>query len=141
MIVCELLLTIFKSETVANVPIRIGYENLKCLLLNAFLEDWLKRFMDYPLDAEHIVSVRLMKGNSGIHLDNRDHAILEHCLSPDGTKLLKPPLNILVLLDAEHLRKAKAHRDIVTGEFEDQEMVCFSLTVSISNLIFSADRA
>ena len=91
--------------------------------------------MDYPLDPEHIESVRLLKGNNGIHLDNRDHAILEHCLSPDKSRLLKPPLNILVLLDAGHLRRAKAHRDMATAELEDQEMVRSSLTVSISNLI------
>lgn len=71
----------------------------------------------------------------GIHLDNRDHATLEHCLSTDGSKLLKLPLNILVLLDAKHLRRAKAHWDIATAELKDQEMVCLSLTVSISILI------
>ena len=49
----------FKSEMLANVPIQISYENLKCLLLNAFLEDWLKHLMDYPLDAKHRVSPAL----------------------------------------------------------------------------------
>ena len=128
----------FKTEMLANVLIRIDYENLTYLLLNMFLENWLKRFMDYPLCAENIVSVRLMKGNNGIHLDNKENAILEHCLNPDRTKLLKPPLNILVLLDAEHLKKAKAHWDNITAELKDQDIVCFSPAVSISNLIFSA---
>ena len=38
----------------------------------------------------------------------RDHTILEHCLTPDKSRLLKPPLNILVLLDARHLRRARS---------------------------------
>jgi hypothetical protein len=128
----------FKCETLADVPIRIDYENLQRLLLNAFLSSWLKQYMDYSLNVEHIVSVRLMKGKNGIHLDNRDHAILEHCLSPDGTKLSTTMLDIMLLIDAEHLKKARVHRNITNAQLEDQQMVCFPLIVSVSSLTFSA---
>jgi hypothetical protein len=122
----------------ANVPIQINYNNLQHLLLNTFLEEWLKQFMGYSLNVKHIVSVQLLKGKNRIHLENQVHAILEHCLSPDKTKLSATTLNMLVVIDAEHLRKAKAHQDAVNEQYKDQETVCFSLTLFISNLIFSA---
>ncbi|SRR6266571_3912325 len=109
-----------KCETIADVPIRIDHENLQRLLLNAFLSDWLKRFMNYPLDVRHIVSVRLIKGRSGIYLDNKDHAILEHCLSPDGSKLTATMLDIMLLLDVDHYEKAQAHRKSTNAQLEDQ---------------------
>ncbi|KAF8271793.1 hypothetical protein EI94DRAFT_1697990 [Lactarius quietus] len=43
---------IFKSETIADVPIRIDYENLKRLLFNAFLSKWLKRYKNFTLNIE-----------------------------------------------------------------------------------------
>ena len=97
--------------------------------------DWLKQYLNYPLDIENIVSVRLSKGKNGIHLDNKEHAILEHCFNPDG-KLAKTTLIIMLLLDAEYLKKATAHRAAVKAELEDKELVRFSLEVSISLILY-----
>jgi len=51
-----------------------------------------------------------MKGKNGIHLDNKEHAILEHCLSPDRTKLAATELNLMLLLDVDHVKNAQVHR-------------------------------
>jgi hypothetical protein len=75
--------------------------------------------MGYSLNLEHIVSVWLMKGKNGIHLDNRDHTILKHCLSPKGTKLSMMMLDIMLLIDAKHQKKAKVHWDIANAQLED----------------------
>jgi hypothetical protein len=79
------------------------------------------------------VSVRLIKGSGGIHLDNREHAILEHCFKDND--LTTTTLNIMLLLDVDHYEEAQAHRKrVLSGanvQVSDQEMVCFSLTVSI----------
>jgi hypothetical protein len=80
---------------------------LKLLLLNAFLAHWLKKYANYPLGTEHIKSVRLMKGKNGIHLDNKDQALFEHCFS-SGNKLVAE-LCILLVLDVDHIEEAQAH--------------------------------
>jgi hypothetical protein len=68
--------------------VRISYENFHNLLIDAFLPHWLKKYKDYPLGIVNMESVRLMKGKNGIHLDNKEHAILEHCVSPKDHKIL-----------------------------------------------------
>jgi hypothetical protein len=50
-----------------------------------------------------------MKGKSGIHLDNQEHAILEHCLSSDGKKLAAPELNLMLMLNPDHIKEAQVH--------------------------------
>ena len=67
-------------------------------LLNAFMLDWLKQYLNYPFDIENIVSVQISKEKNGIHLDSKEHAILEHCFNSDG-KLVKTTLIIMLLLD------------------------------------------
>lgn len=114
----------FQCETVADVPIRIDHDNLQRLLFNAFLSDWLKRFTDFPLYVENIESVRLIKGRSGIFLDNKEHVILEHCINSDGSKLIATSLDIMLLLDVEHFKAAKAHRSKSDAQLEDEDMVC-----------------
>ncbi len=52
-----------------------------------------------------------MKGKNGIHLDNKEHAILEHCVGPNGDKLIATELNIVFFIDPDHLECAEAHRD------------------------------
>lgn len=99
----------FKCETIADVPVRIDHGNLQQNLINAFLSHWLKKFASFPLGTEHVVSVRLMKGKSGIHLDNKEHAILEHCLSPNRKKLAGTELSILLVLDIDHVEAVQAH--------------------------------
>ncbi|KAH8979167.1 hypothetical protein EDB92DRAFT_1981233 [Lactarius akahatsu] len=81
------------------------------LLFNVFLPHWLKKYMDYPLSIDNIESVRLMRGRSGVHLDNREHAILEYCLTSNGTKRAVTELNLMLVLDRDHVEAAKAHRD------------------------------
>jgi len=51
-----------------------------------------------------------MKGKNGIHLDNKEHAILEHCLSLNRTKLAATELNLMLLLDVDHVENAQVHR-------------------------------
>ena len=99
----------FKCETVVDVPVQIDHGNLQQNLINAFLSHWLKKFASFPLGTEHVVSVRLMKGKSGIHLDNKEHAILEHCLSPNRKKLAGAELSILLVLDIDHVEAVQAH--------------------------------
>lgn len=54
-----------------------------------------------------------MKGRNGIHLDNKEHAILEHCVGSNGNKLsnksLATELNIIFFIESDHLECAKAH--------------------------------
>ena len=101
---------VFKCETIADIPVRIDQGNLQRILLNAFLTPWLKKYANYPLGTDQVESVRLMKGKSGIYLDNKEHAILEHCLSPDRKKLAVTELSILLVLDIDHVEAAQAHR-------------------------------
>ncbi|KAN0130304.1 hypothetical protein V8E53_011927, partial [Lactarius tabidus] len=114
---------IINCETIADVPIRIDYDNLQRLLFNTFLSGWLKRFMNYPLNLDHVALVQLIKGrvHGGIYLDNKDHAILEHCLGPDGNKLTVKALDVMLLIDPDHYEEAKAHWDSVNGQLGDQE--------------------
>jgi hypothetical protein len=91
--------------------------------------------MNYPLNLEH-VSARLTKGKGSIYLDNKDHAILEHCRSPDGNKLIATSLGITLLVDVGHFEEAKAHRNSVNEQLGDQETVRFSSLVSISVFSF-----
>ncbi|SRR6266702_4866916 len=51
-----------------------------------------------------------MKGKNGIHLDNKEHAILEHCLSLNRTKLAATKLNLILLLDVDHVENTQVHR-------------------------------
>jgi hypothetical protein len=75
------------------------------------LTHWLKKCANYPLGVEHVKSVRLMKGKNGIHLDNKEHAILEHCLSLDRKKLSGPELSLMLVLDPDYIEEAEAHQD------------------------------
>ncbi|KAI9447150.1 hypothetical protein BJY52DRAFT_1228425 [Lactarius psammicola] len=100
-----------KYYTFANVPIRINYDNLCQILLSTFLPHWLKLYANYPLTIANVESVWLMKGKNGIHLDNKEHAILEHCVGPNGNKLKANELNTLFFIDSDHLGCAEAHRN------------------------------
>ena len=121
----------------ALVPLRISYNNLRSLLLNAFLPDWLTSFMNYPLGIQNVASVRLRRGKSGVHLDNKEHAILSHCLAFDKTKLATAQLGLNLIIDIDHWREAKAHRGFIIAQREEQGLrdpeVCSSLTVSLLN--------
>jgi hypothetical protein len=74
-----------------------------------------------------------MRGKNGIHLDDKEHAILEHCLNPDITK----ELNLMLLLDVEYVEEAHAHR-AASGAAHDascdashldlESVVCFAIT-------------
>ena len=63
---------------------------------------------NYPLTLEH-VSVHLQKGRGCIYLDNKEHTILEHCVSPDESKLIADSLHIMLLVDVDHFKEEKAH--------------------------------
>ena len=121
----------------ALIPLRISYNNLHSLLLNAFLPDWLTSFMNYPLGIQNVASVWLRRGKSGIHLDNKEHAILSHCLAFDKTKLATAQLGLNLVIDIDHWREAKAHRGFIIAQREEQGLrdpeVCSSLTVSLLN--------
>jgi hypothetical protein len=95
--------------------VRISYENFCNLLINALLPHWLKCYKSYPLGIENLESVRLMKGKNGIHLDNQEHVILEHCVSPKDNKVLATELNILFFIESDYLECAEAH----CANFED----------------------
>ena len=56
-----------------------------------------------------------MKGKNGIHLDNKEHAVLEHCVSATGNKLLATELNIVFFIESDHLESAEAHRKTMKG--------------------------
>jgi hypothetical protein len=99
-----------------------NYENFCNLLLNAFLLHWLKLYQDYPLGIANVELVWPMKGKNGIHLDNKEHAILEHCVnlkvSKQGPNSSKPDtmeLNIVLFIDSDHLEGAEAHQKRMKG--------------------------
>jgi hypothetical protein len=81
--------------------------------------------MNYPLHVEHIKSVRLIMGRNGIHLDNKEHAILEYCHLAKGGKIASI-LNIMLLLDVDHYEKAKAHRQNGGANAQLEDTVRFS---------------
>lgn len=84
-----------------------------------------------------------MKGKSGIHLDNKEHVILEHCLSPDRKKLAAAELNILLVIDVDHVEAAKAHTHQASMPIQekasstDLDPVGFFYRHNISSLIYS----
>ena len=92
--------------------------------------------MNYPLTLEQ-VSLRLQKGRGCIYLDNKEHAILEHCVSLDGNKVIKDSLDVMLLVDVEYFEEAKAHRDNVKEQVDDQEIVRVSLLASIFVFLFT----
>ena len=65
--------------------------------------------MDFLLYIENIESVHLIKGRSSIFLDNKEHVTLEHCINLDGSKLTATALDIVLLLNMDNLKAAKAH--------------------------------
>ena len=127
-----------KQETIANVPVRINYENFRNLLLDAFLLHWLKLYQEYPLGIKDIESVWLMKGKNRIHLDNKEHTILKHCVSPNGNKLLATELKIVFFIESDHLESVEAHcktmkRGSKTNDFNadvDSDMVRFLMMLN-----------
>ncbi|KAH9007878.1 hypothetical protein EDB83DRAFT_2681679 [Lactarius deliciosus] len=138
--------TVIVSDMINNVPIRIDQKNLQHLILNALLSGWLKLFLDYPLESEHVESVRLVKGRSGVHLDNKEHAILEHCLNSDGpragtkskSKSLPTSLSVMLVIDVNHYKKAKAHKTFQeTAQVKDQGPLSHSEPESTPTLFVS----
>ena len=69
-------------------------------------------------------------GNGGLHLDNQEHAILEHCVIEKKirtpTPKATPSLEIMLSIDEGHFKNAKAHLRGVLVQLEDPETVCFS---------------
>lgn len=91
-------------------------------------------FANYSLGTEHIESVRLMRGKSGVHLDNKEQAIFEYCFSRDGKKVPLSEVTLLLLLDADHVEEAQTHRasaharDTSPTSLDSEYIVCsFSL--------------
>lgn len=88
---------------------RISHENFCNLLLNAFRPHWLKEYQGYPLGIANLESVRLNRGKNGIHLDDKEHVILEHCVDLKRNKLLAKELGVVIFIDSDHLECAEAH--------------------------------
>ncbi|KAH8991703.1 hypothetical protein EDB92DRAFT_1945769 [Lactarius akahatsu] len=133
--------TIILCESFENVPIRISQVNLQQLLLNVFLPHWLKKYKNYPLSIDNIKSVRRMKGKSGVHLDNKEHAILEYCLTKDGKKLALTELNLMLVLDGDHIEAAQAHQDSAPHADLDSESVHCLECSSVPTLLISHTEA
>lgn len=70
-----------------------------------------------------------------IHLNNKEHAILEHFCNIVGT-LAKSTLIIMLVLDAEYVKKATAHWAAVKVEHEDKELVYFAVSRSIFLILY-----
>lgn len=71
-----------------------------------------------------------MKGKNGIHLDNKEHTILEHCLTTDKKKFTMPELSLMLLIDPDHVEEAHAHRASMharraSSDPDSEYTVCF----------------